>query len=160
MRGDVDWAAVFNDYKTGDRLSGRGLGSSTRFLLENSGQLGAGVVHNEYLRVLYEQGLIGLLWFLGMLTTAALYLGRLARRATGIERALLAGACTATVAFAVISVTDNALDYYNALGQYVAVLAAAGLALRARRRLSSVEEPRPGSAANGEREGATAGYSM
>lgn len=131
---DVVWAAIIDEYGAEDMLSGRGLGSSTRFLdVTEARQLGAGVVHSEYLRVLYEQGLVGLLWFVGILVASALYLGKRARRAAALKRALLSAACVATVMYATISITDNSLDYYSVLGQYVVILAAMGLALRAPR---------------------------
>ncbi len=41
------------------------------------------------------------------------------------------GACAALIVYMIICATDNALDYYNILGQYVAVLAGTGLGLRA-----------------------------
>lgn len=131
---DVIWAAIIDEYGAEDMLSGGGLGSSTRFLNANKAQVGAGVVHSEYLRVLYEQGLVGLLWLVGILTASALYLRKRARRAAGLKRALLSAACVATVVYATVSITDNSLDYYSVFGQYVIVLAAMGLALRAPQR--------------------------
>ena len=78
--------------------------------------------------MLYEQGLIGLAWFGSVLVASMLYLGRRARKAEGLERALLSRACVAVVVYAVVCITDNALDCYGVLGRYVTVLAAMAMA--------------------------------
>ena len=128
---DVIWGRMMSEYRSGDLLIGRGLGSSTRLFKE--GVVPAGVVHSEYIRVLYEQGILGLAWFVGILGASAAFLGFAGRRARGLERVALMAACVAVIVYAVLCVTDNSLDYYSLLGQYVTVLAGVGLGLRSRR---------------------------
>ncbi|MBN1459726.1 MAG: O-antigen ligase family protein [Armatimonadetes bacterium] len=142
---DVVWAAIVTEYGTGDLLLGRGLGSTTRLFAEGevssgTGEGSAGVVHSEYVRVLYEGGLVGLSWFGAALLGSLVYLGIRLRRTEGTTRALLGAAFVAVFVYAIICITDNALDYYNVVGQYVAVVAGAGLALRSKQLAARSEE--------------------
>ena len=138
---DAVWSAIITDYDSGDTAGGRGLGSSTRLfrLGEIAGSLAGktAAVHNEYLRVLYEQGALGLTVFIAMLVGSFAFLASCVRRGRGLERALLSAAAAAVAAYAIVAITDNALDYYNIMGQYVVLLAAMGLALRSLRRSGS-----------------------
>ncbi len=137
---DDAWRVIYDEYRTGDQLIGRGLGSSTRLFKEGKLGAGIGVAHSEYVRVLYEEGWLGAIWFGGILLVSAFYLGLKARKARDLERALLSAACVAVVVYAITSITDNTLDYYNVFGQFVAVLAGAGLGLRASRLTSASPE--------------------
>ena len=82
----------------------------------------------------YEQGLVGLVMLLAVLALSVAYLAARYRRARGLERDLLAGAIVGVVAYAIIAITDNAMDYYAIFGQFIAVTAGAALAQRASRR--------------------------
>ena len=92
----------------------------------------AGVVHNEYLRVLYEQGFVGVTWFVISLVGSAIFLGAKLRGSSGEARMLFAAALVAVLVYMAISLTDNPLDYYQLLGQYVVLLAAMALGVEAR----------------------------
>ena len=131
---DRVWSAVYEGAVSGSPIVGQGIGSSTRFFQTASTTGMAGVVHNEYLRVFYEQGLVGLVMLLAVLALSVAYLAARYRHARGLERDLLAGAIVGVVAYAIIAITDNAMDYYAIFGQFIAVTAGAALAQRASRR--------------------------
>jgi O-antigen ligase len=82
------------------------------------------VVHNEYLRLAADTGVIGLFLF----TTAMMvWLAAAVRagRSPGVVREFAVPAGAGLVAWAVISLTDNPFDYYASFTQYIA-LAVAG----------------------------------
>lgn len=96
-------------------IFGAGLGSTTKYLLENFD--GPGVVHNEYLRILVETGIIGFSLF--MLSYLIVF-----RRCISIfkiskkERFLSALAIAGLVFYFIINITDNGIDYYANAAQY------------------------------------------
>jgi hypothetical protein len=127
MQGrDMVWKIMLAQYRVGNRTIGQGIGSSTRLFKEGIIPAG-GVAHSEYVRVLYEQGWVGLTWFIVVLAGSALYFGLRVWRTHGLERALVSAAFIGIAVYAVFCSTDNALDYYNVLGQYVTALAAFAL---------------------------------
>lgn len=85
--------------------------------------------HNEYLRVLHDQGAVGLLVILAFGGATALYFRRLHRTAsTARVRQLALASYLATAAYAMIAVTDNPLVYTTFFTQNVFVLYALALA--------------------------------
>ena len=129
---DVVWGAILRDFDGGDKLSGRGIGSSTLLFLQGdvTGRKEMSVVHSEYVRVLYEQGYFGLGLFIFTLASSGVFLAVWAKRSTGLARALFSAACTAVISFAIVASTDNALDYYGLIGTFIFVLAGMALATR------------------------------
>jgi O-antigen ligase len=107
-------------------VTGAGLGATSAYLREFSTPLGL-VVHNEYLRVAAETGLIGL----GLLLLALWQMLRAPFRAP-VAASSFVDECRATAAgafaaFAVVSITDNPLDYYAPVMQYLWFLLACGV---------------------------------
>jgi O-antigen ligase len=113
------WSAAFNQYLQGNLIFGQGLGSSTGFL-RSSGFEKAGVMHNEYLRLLYETGIVGLTLFLFV---NLILMGNLIKlikaSANGDVRVTAVVAFTTLVIYMVVAITDNPLDYYMMFAQYV-----------------------------------------
>ncbi len=111
---------------------GGGLGSTTELLRTALAASHIRVVHNEYLRLAAETGVVGILLF----GFAVLQWWRVALAAArNLDRSVREFALPALgvlVAWAVISITDNAFDYYAPFTQYVAFFCAGAIvALRA-----------------------------
>lgn len=137
---DVFWAIVFKAYLASPVL-GLGLGASSLVLRLHFTGITNPVVHNDYLRLLSEAGLIGVILFtcaLAAWTISVLRVARLRDR-TVREYALPAVGCIA--ALAVIGLTDNAFDYYGPFTQYVGFLCGGALAAAAAVMAAQPEEP-------------------
>jgi len=110
-----------------DPATGLGLGSSSALIRENLPGFAADVVHNEYVRLACDLGLIGvLLYFIAVMKWFA-----------GAARGLLRGnalvheyaypAIGGIIGWALIAITDNAFDYYSYFTQYIGFLCAGTL---------------------------------
>jgi O-antigen ligase len=107
---------------------GMGLGSTTAMLMANFPHQWGTVVHNEYLRIAAELGIVGLM-FVAIITFVWLReVVRAARLADPLIREFARPAVAAIVAWAIVSITDNPLDYYSSFTQYVAFFVAGSLA--------------------------------
>jgi O-antigen ligase len=127
----VLWAIAFNAYMASPLL-GLGMGASSFVLQLHLPMMSNPVVHNDYLRLLADAGVVGVVLFaLALAAWAATTLKavRLDDRTTR-EYALPAVGCIA--ALTIIGITDNAFDYYGPFTQYIGFLcggAAASAAL-------------------------------
>jgi O-antigen ligase len=124
------WAVVFNAYRASPVL-GLGMGASTAILRLHFPSFAAPVVHNDYLRLLSEAGIIGALLFTCALAAwwvATVRAARVTDR-TVKEYALPAIGCIS--ALAVIGLTDNAFDYYGPFTQYLGFLCGGAIAAAA-----------------------------
>jgi O-antigen ligase len=126
----VFWAVVFNAFLTSP-VFGLGLGASTFVLRLNFPVFTNPVVHNDYLRLLSEAGLIGVFLFTLALVAWLVVAFRAARLddRTVREYALPAVGCLA--ALAIIGLTDNAFDYYGPFTQYTGFLCGGAVAAAA-----------------------------
>ncbi|MGH7447938.1 MAG: O-antigen ligase family protein, partial [Longimicrobiales bacterium] len=117
----VFWAVVFQAFLTSP-IFGLGLGASTFVLRLNFPAFKDPVVHNDYLRLLSEAGLIGTALFTVAMAAWMVVAFRAARLddRTVREYALPAAGCLA--ALAIIGLTDNAFDYYGPFTQYTGFL--------------------------------------
>lgn len=106
-------------------LIGLGLGSSTAILRTLFHEDQGLVAHNEYIRLGTDTGVVGIALF----ALAMLAWLRVALRATLLpgRRAeeVALPAVAVLVSWGIISITDNAFDYYGAFTQFAAVLVAA-----------------------------------
>ncbi|MDO8847178.1 MAG: O-antigen ligase family protein [Coriobacteriia bacterium] len=132
-RGNVATAMVRDLVNDRALVFGEGLGSSTVELQQGTlGDLGGvGVAHNEYVRLLYETGVLGLT--LAVVAFAALVLSawKISQRIPDDHRWLGAAAFGLSVCYVVFCVTDNVLDYYNTFSQFVFFALGASLAMEA-----------------------------
>lgn len=127
---DVFWALVFQAFMASP-VQGLGLGASAFVLRLHLPGMSNPVVHNDYLRLLADTGIIGVSLFacaLGAWAWGALRAAALPDRTTR-EYALPAVGCIA--ALAIIGLTDNAFDYYGPFTQYVGFLSGGAIAAAA-----------------------------
>jgi len=123
---EIFWPVIFLYFLTSP-IIGLGLGTTTYLMETQMPESAGGVVHNEYLRLATETGLVGL----GLFALAILgWAWGVARASFRPEPWVLEWALPALGALAVWAVTgfgDNAIDYYAPVSQYVAVLAAGAI---------------------------------
>jgi hypothetical protein len=124
---EIVWPVVGQAFLSNPVL-GSGLGTSTYFVLLLTDASQGGVVHNEYLRLAADTGIIGFTLF-----TAAMMIWFITAirggRAPGMVREFAVPAIAGMVAWAVIALTDNPFDYYAQFTQYVALMVAGTVAL-------------------------------
>lgn len=120
------WPVVYDAF-TRSPLFGNGLGASTVVMLSNFAPEEGGIVHNEYLRLLCDTGLVGMGLFAAATTTWLVGGLRAAARRTHAAQEWALPAVGALVVWAVGSIFDNGLDYYSAVGQIVGTLAGGAL---------------------------------
>jgi O-antigen ligase len=124
---ELVWAVAWQSFRA-NPVFGQGLGTSTAQAMAVLQTGGAAVIHNEYLRLAVDTGLVGI----GLFATAMVkWLAAAARagRAAGAVREFALPAGAGVMAWAVISLTDNAFDYYAPFTQYIAFLAAGAVVL-------------------------------
>jgi O-antigen ligase len=104
---------------------GHGLGASSGVI----GQFIPGsTMHNEYLRLLVDMGVIGAGLFAVALLVWVYGLMKAARSPSALARECALPAAGGLLVWGVISLTDNPFDYYGPFTQYVGLLVAASLA--------------------------------
>lgn len=103
---------------------GHGLGSSAVFIRESFPDQRVQVAHNEYLRLATDTGLIGVFLFAAACIGWLVAMLRLSLSGDRTVREFAFPAVAAILAWAVISITDNPLDYYGPFTQYVGFLVA------------------------------------
>jgi hypothetical protein len=124
---EIIWPVVGQAFLASPVL-GQGLGVSTHYVVTTIDPAGGAVVHNEYLRLAADTGLIGLTLFT---TAMVIWLVVAVRggRSPGLVREFAVPAVAGMVAWAVIALTDNPFDYYAQFTQYIAFLVAATVAV-------------------------------
>ena len=107
---------------------GLGLGSTGTILRANFPPEMGLVVHNEYLRLTAETGLVGGTLFMVAMLAWLRGVARAGRLRDTTVREFALPAIGGILAWAVIAITDNAFDYYAQFTQYIAFFCAATLA--------------------------------
>ena len=120
------WPVVWKSFGH-DRLTGLGLGSTAVVLRQTMPAHVGVLVHNEYLRLFAEAGLIGCLLFFIAISKWLAGAWRAAWRADARTREFGLAAIAAIIGWAVVALTDNPFDYYASLTQYVGFLVAGTL---------------------------------
>lgn len=122
----VLWPIVFGAFMQ-DPWTGLGLGSSTVVVRERFPAEAAQVVHNEYLRLATDTGIVGVVLFFLAIAAWLIAVTRSALAGSHAVRELALPAIGGIAAWAMISITDNAFDYYSPFTQYVGFLCGAAL---------------------------------
>jgi O-antigen ligase len=123
------WAILWGAFMSSP-LIGLGLGSSTAVIRETFPNQSVQVAHNEYMRLATDTGLAGVLLFA---TALIIWLGgmlRLIRRGDLAVREFAIPAAAGLVAWSLIAITDNAIDYYTNFTQYIGFLVGGAVVMR------------------------------
>jgi len=111
-----------------DPLTGLGLGASSALLRENlTGFQGAQVVHNEYIRLASDLGIVGVVMYFIAVLAWLVAATRGALRGNDLVREYAYPAVGGIIGWALIAITDNAFDYYSYFTQYIGFLCAGTL---------------------------------
>ena len=130
-RGAVRDAMIADTTRAGTWLLGQGLGASTVAL--DSGALGdlggVGVAHDEYLRLVYETGLVGLVVAVIAMLAVVVTAWRTSQALPERDRWIGVAAFSLSVCYMLFAATDNVFDYYNTFSQYGYFALGAAMAL-------------------------------
>jgi hypothetical protein len=124
---EVLWPIVIHRFRQ-DPMTGLGLGSSTVVVRESFPSYAAQVVHNEYLRLATDTGLIGVGLYAAAIVSWLIMGARRTWRASARIREFGLPLLGSIAAWGMIAITDNAFDYYAPFTQYVGFLCAGTLA--------------------------------
>ncbi len=104
------WPLIWNQAKH-HLVRGAGVGEAAKFV--PGVWPGVAKPHNDYLRVIFEQGLVGLLLFLAVILGQMVILRKKLRSCQGELRRAFAASYLGLFALLIVSITDNALVYGN-----------------------------------------------
>ena len=135
---EIIWPVIVKAFLSSP-IIGLGMGASTAVLLANFPPSMGGVIHNEYLRLLTDTGVVGAGLFVAAIATWALTMVRVGRSGETAIREYTLPAFAGILAWAVISVTDNAFDYYAPFTQYIGFLCAGAMVAERSRSKESME---------------------
>jgi len=110
------WSEVLDKFFKPHMAFGSGIGTTQNFYY--SSNLGIGVIHSEYVRLLAETGLVGLLLFMLSMFYYFLSMKRNMMRFSGMKNIYIMGICS-LFSYMTFMATDNAFDYINQFGFYV-----------------------------------------
>ena len=121
------WSNMLDRFFDPHPFIGSGVGA-TQDALYSRTTGASGVAHSEYVRLLCEMGLTGLLLFAVMAIAYVLMLRKLTASSNGVlQRTLALGAIGSLLTYLVYCSTDNAFDYVTQFGIYVFGLIGASL---------------------------------
>jgi O-antigen ligase len=134
----VLWAVLWGAFMASP-IIGLGLGSSAAVIRETFGASGIRDAHNDYMRLATDTGLLGVLLFVIAVSTWLVATVRLSRSSDrDVREFAYAGAATA-VAFLIVAITDNAINFYSNLSQYLGFLVACAVIAHADQRQVGAE---------------------
>lgn len=124
---EVAWPIVYAAFLTMPFV-GLGLGSSVLVMRQYFPAEAGELVHNEYLRLATEAGLVGVVLFAVAILLWLAAVVHADRRTGGAAREFALPAVAAILSWAIIAITDNPFDYYASFTQFVALLVGASVA--------------------------------
>ena len=123
------WPIVWSGFMAAP-IFGLGLGSSGVVIAQHFPAEAAGVAHNEYLRLAADLGVVGLVLFGGAIMVWLISTVRAGLRRSNELAEYAIPAAASIVAWGVVALTDNPLDYYMFYTQYVGFLVGATVAMQ------------------------------
>ena len=123
---EVFWPVLFQAFTTSPWI-GLGLGSSSGIMISTFPPEAGGVAHNEFLRLAVDTGILGVLlycWAISIWFRGGIQAGR---EATDTVLEFTLPLVAGIMAWGVISMTDNAFDYYAPFTQFMGFLLAGAL---------------------------------
>lgn len=126
---DYLWPVLFGAFMSSPVI-GMGLGSSGPVLRTSFSEHVTDIPHNEYLRLLVETGVVGLSLLLVGVTVIWVKVARAGLALRGVGREYAVAAVAFLPAAGVMAFTDNTIDYYTPVTQYMGFFCAAALAAR------------------------------
>jgi hypothetical protein len=135
------WDEMLARFYTPHPAIGSGIGATQDFLYSRSA-IGQGVVHSEYVRLLCELGVVGLILFtVAMLSYLITLMRSPAPPSPSVARAYTLAAIGGLVTYLIYMATDNSFDYVNQFGAYIFALI--GLAIKAQTLVRGAALPAP-----------------
>jgi O-antigen ligase len=124
---EIIWPIVFQAFIQSP-IYGLGLGSQTAVVVAAIPAEWGTIVHNEYLRLVTDLGLLGGVWYALALGAWFVAVAKAGRSEDPLVREYAPTAVGALLVWGVVAITDNAFDYYAPFTQFVAFFCAATLA--------------------------------
>jgi O-antigen ligase len=140
---ELVWPIIFAAFLT-DPWTGIGLGGSTAVMQEYFPPQVGLVVHNEYLRLASETGVIGVILFGVAVLMWCVAVLRSDRLSGGAAREFTLPALAGILSWSILAMTDNLFDYYAPYTQFVGLLTGASVVVAA----STARSEAPGDTAD------------
>lgn len=137
---EVVWPIVFAAFLA-QPWTGLGLGASTAIMRDHFPPQVGLVVHNEYLRLATETGLIGATLFAAAILLWLAAVIRSDRRSHGVAREFTMPAMAGILSWSILAITDNLFDYYAPYTQFIGLLVGASLVAAAVARRDDTRQP-------------------
>jgi putative inorganic carbon (HCO3(-)) transporter len=120
---DRIWPVLLRAFRESPAI-GLGLGTSADLMQTSFADTFLDVPHNEYLRLLVDTGIVGTVLFFVAVMAWLVAAVRAGWTAGGVAREYALAAVGCIVAWSLIALTGNPLDYYNQFTQYAALFVA------------------------------------
>jgi O-antigen ligase len=138
---EMIWPIVFSVFLQ-NPIFGLGLGSQTAVVSLYIPPEGGQIVHNEYLRLAMDTGMVGVALYAAAILAWVAGVVRAARGRDPVVREFAIPAVGGICVWIVVAITDNAFDYYSAFTQFMGFFCAASIAAAAlARREPAVDGP-------------------
>ncbi|MES1191660.1 MAG: O-antigen ligase family protein [Steroidobacter sp.] len=112
------WDTALRRFFYDHQLLGSGIGSTEEYLHGLTGSA-IGVMHSEYVRLMCEMGVIGLLLFAIAMMFYLIKLSVRGRDGNGLINSYTLAALGSLIAYLIYCATDNGFDYVSQFGAYV-----------------------------------------
>jgi O-antigen ligase len=143
---EIIWPIVFQAYLQSP-IIGLGIGSQMAVVAEAIPEHWGAIVHNEYIRLLTDVGLVGGLLYAFAIALWVVAVSRTGSSTSPLVREYAPAAIGVLAAWALVAITENAFDYYSPFTQFAGFLCGAAIAAaRAHERESIAQD---GSVASG-----------
>lgn len=127
---ELIWPIVFGTFLQSP-IFGWGIGSEQAVVTQYVPPEGGAMVHNEYLRLAVDTGLVGVALFAGAIIAWAVAVLRASRVGDPVVREFAIPAVGGLCVWTVVAITDNAFDYYSSFTQLIGFFCAATIAAAA-----------------------------